>query len=241
MGRVCVRHQHRVAVPAAVIADPPEGALIRTLLRPLTEPVLTGRLRPDFKRAVGFVLLALVAAAVVRVYGDLTWSSPTDIVVTLAGSVAFVGLAVGAVRSVASEVAAVSRARFGDAHASVVALLLTLAGYTATTVALLVLLQVPIQRLLVSGAVTGVVLGIAAQQSLANVVAGLVLLLNRPFQVGHEITVRSGAMGGSYAGRVLSIGLTYVQLDTDEGQVLLPNSGVLASAVGPRHPQTGRP
>ena len=38
--------------------------------------------------------------------------------------------------------------------------------------------------------------------------AGLVLLLNRPFQVGQDISVRSGAMGGSYCGRVLSIGLT---------------------------------
>jgi hypothetical protein len=33
---------------------------------------------------------------------------------------------------------------------------------------------------------------------------------------------------------VLTIGLTYVQLDTDEGIILLPNSGVLAAAVGPR-------
>jgi len=41
-------------------------------------------------------------------------------------------------------------------------LLLTLAGYAAAVMALLVLLQVPVGRLLVSGAVTGVVLGVAA-------------------------------------------------------------------------------
>ncbi len=175
-----------------------------------------------------------MSATVVRVYGELSSRSLTDSAIALAGSVSFVALAVMAVRSAASEVADASRARFGDAHGSVVALLLTLVGYTTTTLLLLVLLQVPVQRLLVSGAVTGVVLGIAAQQSLGNVVAGLVLLLNRPFQVGHEISVRSGAMGGSYSGRVLSIGLTYVQLDTAEGIVLLPNSGVLNSAVGPR-------
>jgi len=74
----------------------------------------------------------------------------------------------------------------------------------------------------------------ARQQSLGNVVAGLVLLLSRPFQVGQHITVRSGALAGTYTGLVLSIGLTYVQLDTDEGLILLPNSGVLAAAVGPR-------
>ena len=170
----------------------------------------------------------------VRVYGDLTWSSLSDSMVALVGSLVFAALSVLSVRSVASEVAAVSRARFGDAHASIVALALTLIGYGATTLTLLVLLDVSVQRLLVSGAVTGVVLGIAAQQSLANVVAGLVLLLNRPFQVGHEITVRSGSLGGPYSGRVLSVGLTYVQLETEEGIVLLPNSGVLAAAVGPR-------
>ena len=108
-----------------------------------------------------------------------------------------------------------------------------MAGYAAVTLSLLVLLEVPVQRLLVSGAATGIVLGIAAQQSLANVVAGLVLLLNRPFQVGDDITVRSGALAGPYSGRVLSVGLTYVRLDSDEGVLLLPNSGVLASVVGP--------
>lgn len=195
--------------------------------------LLTNRLRPDFKRALAFGTLALADAAAVRVLGRESWSLSTGTAVTAAGSVVFVMLAVLAVRSAASEVSAVSRARFGDAHAAVVGLLLTLVGYAATVLALLVLLQVPVQRLLVSGAVTGVVLGIAAQQSLSNVVAGLVLLLNRPFQVGQQISIRSGGMGGVYSGRVLSIGLTYVQLDTDEGVVLLPNSGVLSAAVGP--------
>ncbi len=49
--------------------------------------------------------------------------------------------------------------------------------------AALTLLQVPIQKLLVSGAITGVVLGIAAEQALANLFTGLVLLTSRPFEV----------------------------------------------------------
>jgi len=177
--------------------------------------LITGRLRPDLKRTVAFGLLALIVAAAVRIYGDLSWSSLGEGALTASGCLLFVALAVLAVRSGASEVAAVSRTRFGDAHAAVVALLLTLAGYAATVMSLLVLLQVPVGRLLVSGAVTGVVLGVAAQQSLGNV-------------------VRSGALAGPYTGQVLSIGLTYVQLDTDDGLILLPNSGVLAAAVGPR-------
>jgi len=196
--------------------------------------LITGRLRPDLKRTVAFGLMALVVASAVRIFGDLSWSSLGAGTLTASGCLLFVALAVLAVRSGASEVAAVSGTRFGDAHASVVALLLTLAGYAATAMSLLVLLQIPLSRLLVSGAVTGVVLGVAAQQSLGNIIAGMVLLLNRPFQVGQHITVRSGALAGPYTGQVLSIGLTYVQLDTDEGVILLPNSGVLAAAVGPR-------
>jgi small conductance mechanosensitive channel len=200
---------------------------------------LTSRLRPDFKRTLVFGAAACALAAAVRLYGDLSWSSPAESLTAGAGGLGFVALAVLAVRSAASEIATVSRLRFGDAHANVVALLITLAGYGLTALALLVVLGVPPARLLVSGAVTGVVLGVAAQQSLGNVVAGVVLLLNRPFQVGHDITVRSGALAGPYSGRVLSVGLTYVQLDTDEGVVLLPNSGVLAAAVGPRIADAG--
>lgn len=195
--------------------------------------LLTARLRPDFKRAVAYGLLALVVGAVVRDLGSLHWNSLSESTVALAGGLSFVALAVLTVRTAASEAAAVSRLKFGDAHASVVGLLFTLVGYAATTLALLILLRVPVERLLVSGAVTGVVLGIAAQQSLGNAVAGVVMLLNRPFQVGDDITVRSGGLGGPFSGRVLTLGLTYIRLATDEGVLLLPNSGVLAGVVGP--------
>ena len=65
------------------------------------------RVRPDFKKATVSGLLALVAASTVRVFGDLTWSSFPGTIVVLTGSVAFVALAVLAVRSAAGEVASV--------------------------------------------------------------------------------------------------------------------------------------
>ena len=76
-------------------------------------------------------------------------------------------------------------------------------------------------------------LGIAGQQSMANLFAGIVLLVSRPFNVGERIRVRSGAMGGVMEGTVTEIGLTYVRLDTGDGVLALPNSQVLAAAVGP--------
>lgn len=154
--------------------------------------------------------------------------------VSLVGCAVFTAFAVSAVRAAAMQLSEVSEARFGDAHASVLGLLVTLLGYGVTASILLVLLEVPVERLLVSGAVTGVILGIAAQQSLANVVAGLVLLLNRPFRLGDHIVVHSGSLGGPLSGQVLGIGLTYVRLATEEGVLCVPNSGVLAAAVAPR-------
>jgi small conductance mechanosensitive channel len=78
-----------------------------------------------------------------------------------------------------------------------------------------------------------VVVGIAAQQTLGNIFAGMVLLFVRPFVVGDHIVLRSGPLGGAYEGRVTDIGLFYVDLVTEDGPVKLPNAGVLAGAIGP--------
>jgi small-conductance mechanosensitive channel len=95
------------------------------------------------------------------------------------------------------------------------------------------LLHVPVEHLLLGGVLTGVILGIAAQQVLANVFAGIMLLFARPFAIGEELTIRSGALGGPIIGRVTGMTLTYVSIVTKAGPVLLPNSAVLAAAVGP--------
>jgi small-conductance mechanosensitive channel len=93
-------------------------------------------------------------------------------------------------------------------------------------------LGVAIDHVLVGAGFAGVVLGIAAQQSLGNVFAALVLLLARPFKVGDHVRIRSGALGGVFDVWVLEIGLVYVTVRTDEGVFKLPNSGILAAGVG---------
>jgi hypothetical protein len=102
------------------------------------------------------------------------------------------------------------------------------------------LMKVPIGQLLVGGAVTTILLGIAGQQSLSNIFAGLVLLLSRPFMVGDYIRLKSGALGGITDGLVAEIGITYLRLDTEDGTLHLPNSQVLAAAVGPLTPPRSR-
>ena len=67
-----------------------------------------------------------------------------------------------------------------------------LAGAILTFVIALALFKVPVGQLIVGGALTTILIGIAAQQSLGNIFAGLVLLLSRPFNVGEAIQLRSG-------------------------------------------------
>ena len=112
-------------------------------------------------------------------------------------------------------------------------MLVTGFGYLVALVGTLSMLSVPVGHFLLGGAIAGVVLGIAAQQSLGNVFAGFVLLLVRPISVGDHIRVRSGALGGEFYGTVTSMSLTYVSVLTERGLLQVPNSSFLAAAVGP--------
>jgi small-conductance mechanosensitive channel len=126
----------------------------------------------------------------------------------------------------------------GSAHAAVVRYTIVLAGAILTVVIALALFKIPVGQLIVGGALTTILIGIAAQQSLSNVFAGLVLLLARPFTVGEAIQLRSGAMGGLIEGTVTEIGISYLRLDTGNGPMSLPNAQVLAAAVS-RPARTG--
>ena len=86
-------------------------------------------------------------------------------------------------------------------------------------------------RLLIGAGLTGVILGIAAQQSLSNIFAAVVLLFARPFSVGDDIRIRSGALGVIDV-HVLGSGLTYVTVMTEDGVIKIPNSVMLGSGIG---------
>ncbi len=92
--------------------------------------------------------------------------------------------------------------------------------------------------LAVGGAFTAVVLGLAAQQTLGNLFAGLVLLSTRPFRVGERIRLTGGALAGSVEGIAGSLGLFYTTLVAGADRIMVPNSVILNLAVVPlREPE----
>jgi small-conductance mechanosensitive channel len=129
----------------------------------------------------------------------------------------------------------------GPSHAAVIRYALVLVGALTTLLVTLGLFGVPIGQLVVGGALTSVFVGIAAQQSLSNVFAGMVLLLAHPFRVGDTVRLQAGALGGQIDGTVAEIGITYVQLATSIGVRSIPNSQVLNAVVGPLPPPEPEP
>ena len=86
--------------------------------------------------------------------------------------------------------------------------------------------QVDAQGLIAAGAALGVGIAVAAQDVLKNVLGGLTVVFDQPFQVGDKISV-----GGTY-GEVVSIGLRSTRIVTaDDDLVSIPNSKLVEEQV----------
>ena len=106
------------------------------------------------------------------------------------------------------------------------------------TIALTILLALGIAgvnagSLIAGGAFTAIVLGLAAQQTLGNLFAGMVLITARPFRVGEKVRLQAGSLGGVQEGVVSSLGLLYTTLARGEDRIMIPNTGVLGAVVVP--------
>jgi small-conductance mechanosensitive channel len=74
--------------------------------------------------------------------------------------------------------------------------------------------------------VAGIAMGLAAQDTLANVIAGVVILWDQPFLVGDYVTT-----GGQY-GRVTNITLRTTRIRTQENTyVVIPNRSIIDSVL----------
>ncbi|MBV9843575.1 MAG: mechanosensitive ion channel [Kutzneria sp.] len=188
----------------------------------------------DTKRAVGAVTLSVLIVVAAELFGKLgDDATPLEKAIAVAGALLFLATTVVAVRTLGSVVVRHLRGHVGASHIGLVRLGISLVGYQVAVVTALGMLNVGIGQLLVGGALTGVVVGIACQQAMGNLFAGLVLLMSRPFTIGQTIVVHSGALGGPHTGVVVEMGLVYVALETPDGVLRLPNSAVLGAGVGP--------
>jgi small conductance mechanosensitive channel len=123
--------------------------------------------------------------------------------------------------------------RMDPARAGTAEFLIRLVTVTATAFGALAMTGISLAALAVAGGFGAVILGLAAQQTLGNLFAGMVLLTARPFRLGERIRLQAGAVGGFIEGIVSSLGLLYTTLARGEDRIMIPNNVVLAAAVVP--------
>ncbi|OIK07836.1 hypothetical protein BIV23_02405 [Streptomyces monashensis] len=190
------------------------------------------------RRAVATTSLAVGGLVVSLNFGGLlgsphTHDSVTSRVVAGISACVFLVGALIAVRGATDDLVKLLTGRISDSRSAALRVICLLCGYALVILGALSLIRVPWEKLLLGGALTGVILGIAAQPVLGNICAGLVLLVSHPFAIGERISIQSGPLGGRIEGEVTDMTLLFVQLHTEDGQVLLPNNAVLGAAIGP--------
>lgn len=84
--------------------------------------------------------------------------------------------------------------------------------------------------LLASASIVSLILGLAAQNTLGNLIAGIALLLYRPFAIGDVLVVN--APTGKETGIVRDFTLGYTKLVTEDSRhVVVPNSVMITSVI----------
>lgn len=136
-------------------------------------------------------------------------------------------------RSIGRSLGPVLFRRLDPATAGTVGFLIRLAAIVITALAALRIAGLSTRSLTVGGAFTAVIVGLAAQQTLGNLFAGLVLLSARPFRVGERVRLQGGGLAGNIEGVVSQLGLLYTVFADGEDEIMVPNNVVLAVAVIP--------
>jgi len=104
------------------------------------------------------------------------------------------------------------------------------AGIVAVGV-LSALLTIPQVRVVAGGilastAVVGLVVGLAAQRTLSNFIAGILIAFTQPLRIGDRVSV------GGETGVVEEIGLTYTFIRTDDGsRLVIPNEKLASDTI----------
>jgi small conductance mechanosensitive channel len=108
-----------------------------------------------------------------------------------------------------------------------VATILTFAIYIGGSIFLVYgIIKPPKELMIAFGGSAAVAIGLSLKDLVSSLIAGLILLFDRPFQVGDRVT-----FGDTY-GEIQSIGLRAVRLVTlDDNLVTIPNSKFVTDAV----------
>jgi small conductance mechanosensitive channel len=163
----------------------------------------------------------------------------TDTPVRIAAAIAIAAVGWRFARDIGRALGPRLLGRFDPGTASTVSFLVQLVTLVVVVIVALRLMDIETRAIAVGGALTAVVLGLAAQSTLGNVIAGMVLLGSRPVRVGERVRLQGGSLGAVVEGTIGSIGLVYTTIARGNGRLMVPNNAVLSATVVPLRDPAG--
>jgi small-conductance mechanosensitive channel len=156
-----------------------------------------------------------------------------DAPVRIAAAIVMVALGWALARDLGRFTAPALFRRMDPATAGTAGFLIRFAFLVVAAIASLRVAGLDPATLALGGAITAVVIGLAAQQTLGNLIAGLVLISVRPFKVGDRVRLQAGGLAGQVEGVIASLGLLYTTLAQGQDSIMVPNNVVLSAAIVP--------
>jgi len=191
------------------------------------------------------LVLIVVLAAIAAILSALNVGGvvPKDLVLPTY-SVTVLALGYLVIKLVSAVLVRTAEPRIGATRTRGVKNIFQIVVGSAVFVAAVAILGFEVTGFLVGAGFLGIVLGLAAQQVLGNVFAGLSLIGSRPFEIGDRVTLSTSSYGltgstyshesevSGFTGVVVDIGIFYTKVIFDNGTpAVFPNSVVIGSLV----------
>lgn len=199
------------------------GAVLTLLVFVIRALSSDAQLRKDLGGALGFLVTFLVLRAVDGELGALLYPQARQLL-----RVAWMlALAFGAIRATVSFGLLLVRLRSRMPVPKILRDVLDFSLYALSVIPILkTQLDIDLTSLVATSAIVSVVLGLAMQDTLGNLFAGLSLQLERPYQVGDWVTIRD------ITGRVVQIAWRATRIETSRKEIItLPNNICSKEAV----------
>jgi small-conductance mechanosensitive channel len=110
--------------------------------------------------------------------------------------------------------------------------LVSIAVWVTSALIAIDILGISLTALTVFSGAFGLAVGFGLQKTFGNLIAGIILLMDRSIKPGDVIAVSAGGSGGTTVGQVKKIGIRAVSVTTrDNIEYLIPNENLMTSQV----------
>ncbi len=100
--------------------------------------------------------------------------------------------------------------------------------YVTALILALDVIGINVMPFIAGAGVAGIAIGFAAKDTLSNLIAGILLIIDRPFEIGDRIEVWSAPRGSASWGDVVDIGLRATRIKTtDNIVIIIPNNEIM--------------